>query len=119
MRRKKANGEKLRDLREDLWLSQGELGEKAGVALHTINRIENGRTPYPQSATLKSIAKVLGVDPHDLLEGESNRPLGASPDGSPKELAQELIHGGLDANLNRTPRGSATHHFGAAFLHHP
>jgi transcriptional regulator with XRE-family HTH domain len=73
MRKRKVDGEKLREIREYQWLSQGELGEKAGVALHTISRIEKGRTPYPQSTTLLSIARALGVDdPHELLEAKQS-----------------------------------------------
>jgi transcriptional regulator with XRE-family HTH domain len=74
MRRRKVDGERLREIREYQWLSQGELGEKAGVALHTISRIEKGRTPYPQSPTLLSIARALGVeDPHELLEAKASK----------------------------------------------
>lgn len=34
---------RVRELREGLGLSQGELGERLGVSRQTINSIENGR----------------------------------------------------------------------------
>lgn len=68
MRKKKIDGEKIRALREYQWLTLEQVGKRAGVALHTVNRIETGHTPYPQAHTILGIAKVLGVDPHDLLQ---------------------------------------------------
>lgn len=88
MRKRRVNGEKLRDLREDLWLSQGELAEQSKVALHTINRIENGRTPYPQSATLLRIADALELDDaHVLLEGYVEEDNGVGSFDTPEELS--------------------------------
>lgn len=70
-----ADGPKLRGLREDAWLNQDELAEKAGVAPHTIMRIEKGHTPHPNRPTLRKIAKALGVSPNELVK-EPPDPLG-------------------------------------------
>lgn len=51
-------GQKIRELRYERRMSQGELAEKAGVALMTISRLERGEHD-PHVATLAKIAKGL------------------------------------------------------------
>lgn len=46
-------------------LTQDELGERSGISVRTIQRIEAG-TP-PKGYTLKALAKALEVEPADLL----------------------------------------------------
>jgi transcriptional regulator with XRE-family HTH domain len=49
-------------------LTQRELGELAGVAHTTVQRLESlGRGAYPQ--TLRKLATALGVEPADLVGG--------------------------------------------------
>ena len=53
-------------------LTQRELGELAGVAHTTVQRLESlGRGAYPQ--TLRKLATALGVAPEELLYGESTQ----------------------------------------------
>jgi transcriptional regulator with XRE-family HTH domain len=50
-------------------LTQRELGELAGVAHTTVQRLESlGRGAYPQ--TLRKLASALGVESADLVGGE-------------------------------------------------
>lgn len=49
-------------------LTQGELAEKAGLSLRTIQRIEAG--VIPKGFTLKSIAGVLGIDPETITKSK-------------------------------------------------
>ena len=50
-------------------LTQRELGELAGVAHTTVQRLESlGRGAYPQ--TLRKLAASLGVEPVDLVGDE-------------------------------------------------
>ena len=59
----------LRRLRREAGLSQRELGEKAGVSPGTVYKLENGlRGAYP--ATLRKLARALGVAPADLVLGD-------------------------------------------------
>ncbi len=95
MRKQRVNGEKVRDLREYAWMSQGQLAEKAGVALHTVNRIERGHTPYPQNSTLKSIAEVLEVNPQELLHGK-----GGDEDANP--FSDTATKHGIGDSFKRT-----------------
>jgi transcriptional regulator with XRE-family HTH domain len=55
----------LRSLRRQRLLSQQELATQAGVSKATIVGIESGKTrPYP--ATLRKLAKALGVEQSEL-----------------------------------------------------
>jgi transcriptional regulator with XRE-family HTH domain len=50
-------------------LTQRQLGELAGVAHTTVQRLESmSRGVYPQ--TLRKLATALGVEPADLVGGE-------------------------------------------------
>jgi DNA-binding XRE family transcriptional regulator len=61
------DGEKLQRLRKRKFLSRTELGEKAGVALATINRLEGGHTLNPHRETLFDVAQALDVAPENLM----------------------------------------------------
>jgi transcriptional regulator with XRE-family HTH domain len=53
-------------------LTQRQLGELAGVAHTTIQKLETlQRGAYPK--TLRKVATALGVAPEDLLHGESTQ----------------------------------------------
>ena len=57
---------RLREWRERAFLTQQELGEKAGVAEVTINRLEQGRVGA-RFSTARKLAAALGVEPGDLV----------------------------------------------------
>jgi transcriptional regulator with XRE-family HTH domain len=51
-------------------LTQRQLGELAGVAHTTVQRLESlSRGAYPQ--TMQKLATALGISPEELLHGES------------------------------------------------
>jgi transcriptional regulator with XRE-family HTH domain len=53
-------------------LTQRQLGELAGVAHTTVQRLESlSRGAYPQ--TMQKLATALGVTPEELLHGESSQ----------------------------------------------
>ncbi|NCP17439.1 hypothetical protein CO134_00760 [Candidatus Kuenenbacteria bacterium CG_4_9_14_3_um_filter_39_14] len=56
----------LKRLREKKKLSQDRLAKLADVANNTIIKIEQGENTNPTLATLKKIAKALGVSLDDL-----------------------------------------------------
>lgn len=60
------DGAKLREARERRLLTQPELSELSGVMVATISRIENG-LQQPRIPTVRKLAKVLGVDPEELI----------------------------------------------------
>jgi transcriptional regulator with XRE-family HTH domain len=53
-------------------LTQRQLGELAGVAHTTVQRLESlSRGAYPR--TLRKLATALGIAPEELLQGESTQ----------------------------------------------
>jgi transcriptional regulator with XRE-family HTH domain len=60
----------LRKLRERRALSLRELSALSGVNYNSIWRIEVGRTGA-KPRTVRRLAAALGVEPHELMKGES------------------------------------------------
>jgi transcriptional regulator with XRE-family HTH domain len=61
-------GEKLRQLRKGKMLTLRALAEAAGVDFTYLSKIENGKAGYlPGVDTIRNLARVLAVDPLDLL----------------------------------------------------
>ena len=59
---------KLRSLREAKGLTQGELGDRAGLHRVYVTKLETGAETNPTLDTLKSLAQALGVPVTRLLE---------------------------------------------------
>jgi transcriptional regulator with XRE-family HTH domain len=60
-------GARLRELREERFLSHRELAQRAGVSPTTVLRIENNEGDT-QRRTVRKLAAALGVEPGELLE---------------------------------------------------
>jgi transcriptional regulator with XRE-family HTH domain len=58
---------RVRELRRGLLLSQRELAQLAGLVTETINRIERQPERTFRPDTVRRLAEVLGVDPHELM----------------------------------------------------
>ena len=56
---------KLKQIREQNFLTQAELAEKSGITRETVNRIENGKGTHVKVARI--IASALGVKPQELI----------------------------------------------------
>jgi transcriptional regulator with XRE-family HTH domain len=65
----KIDGKRLRHLRLDRVLSQRELSSMTGVAFDTISRLETGKQ-RAQPKTIRKLAKALGAEPRELIEGD-------------------------------------------------
>ena len=61
------DGRRVKELRRALLLSQRELAQLAGVVTETINRIERQPERTFRPDTVRRLAEVLGVDPHELM----------------------------------------------------
>jgi transcriptional regulator with XRE-family HTH domain len=61
------DGRRVKELRRSLLLSQRELAQLAGVVTETINRIERQPERTFRPDTVRRLAGVLGVDPHELM----------------------------------------------------
>jgi transcriptional regulator with XRE-family HTH domain len=91
-------GERLRALREQKQLSQGDLEKRTGLLRCYISRVENGHT-VPAVETLKKFAHALEVPLYQLFYDGEKPP---SLPNLPKRLtADEIVWGssGKDARL--------------------
>jgi DNA-binding Xre family transcriptional regulator len=59
---------RLRELLEQLNVSQSELKRRSGVSFTTINGIANNKTQQVHLDTVEKLAAALGIEPGDLLE---------------------------------------------------
>jgi transcriptional regulator with XRE-family HTH domain len=68
-------GDRLRELREDKKLSQGDIEKRTGLLRCYISRVENGHT-VPAIETLEKLARALEVSMYQLFyEGDEPRKL--------------------------------------------
>jgi transcriptional regulator with XRE-family HTH domain len=90
-------GKRLRDIREQKNLSQGDVEAKTGLLRCYISRVENGHT-VPVLGTLEKWARALEVPLHQLFYGEEK------PREIP-ELPKRHFHSPLDRgdNIGRNP----------------
>jgi transcriptional regulator with XRE-family HTH domain len=63
------NGEALRAERERVGLSVIDVGRRTGIAPESLSRIENGPPKHVRPATLRNLAKAIGIEPSVLTRG--------------------------------------------------
>jgi transcriptional regulator with XRE-family HTH domain len=87
-------GKRLRQLREDKSLSQGDIEKRTGLLRCYISRVENGHT-VPSLETLERLAAALQLPLYQLFyEGDAPPPLpNLSERCSTEELAQDNEQG--------------------------
>ncbi len=66
-------GERLKELREEKHLSQGEIEQRSGLLRCYISRVENGHT-VPAIETLEKLARALGIPMYQLFYDGSEPP---------------------------------------------
>lgn len=81
-------GRRLRKLREDKTLSQGDIERRTGLLRCYISRVENGHT-VPSLETLERLASALEVPLFQLFYEGDDPPL--LPNLSPRESAEDLV----------------------------
>lgn len=70
-------GQRIKASRSRSVMTQADVANAAGVALITINRLENDAVENPRPHTVRKIAAVLAVDPSWLLFGEEESKMAA------------------------------------------
>jgi transcriptional regulator with XRE-family HTH domain len=91
-------GERLRELREEKKLSQGDIEKKTGLLRCNVSRIENGHT-VPAVETLEKFARALEVPMYQLFhDGEEPPKL---PNLLKRKSADDIAWGseGKDARM--------------------
>jgi len=68
-------GRRLRDLREQMGLSQAQLAGQAEVSQGYLCQLEREEVKNPSAAILLRLAKALYVDPHELLDAAGYTPV--------------------------------------------
>lgn len=61
----------LEALMKERGLSRNELAKRAGINVHAVHNILQGKVKEPPATKLQAIADVLGVDIQQLLHGKS------------------------------------------------
>lgn len=64
---------RIKELREEVGLTQVQLASAVGVRQATINDLENGNTRGDTLALIDKLCEVLGVEPGDLIVREPKR----------------------------------------------
>jgi len=81
-------GARLRQLREQKQLSQGDIEERAGLLRCYVSRVENGHT-VPSLETLERFARVLDVPLYQLFI--SGKEVPPTPNLTPRKTLDELM----------------------------
>ena len=87
-----AVGINLRRVRKERGLSQQEVGAAIGVTFQQLQKYENGKNRISASMLVKA-AKVVGVQPADILPETDAAPLPASASLLSLRGAEELLQG--------------------------
>jgi transcriptional regulator with XRE-family HTH domain len=61
-------GDKIRQLREESKLTQGQLAQASSVSQGYLSQLENGEVKHPSAAVLLRIAQAVHVDGDELFE---------------------------------------------------
>jgi transcriptional regulator with XRE-family HTH domain len=61
-------GDKIRQLREDASLTQGQLASASSVSQGYLSQLENGEVKNPSAAVLLRVAQAIDVDADELFE---------------------------------------------------
>ena len=83
-------GEKIKQLRKRLGMTQEELGNLIGVQKAAINKYETGVVVNLKKSTIASLAKALHVSPIELLSADDHI------EDQPLTPEARIISGGID-----------------------
>lgn len=108
-------GEKIKQLRKQLGLTQEELGNMIGVKKAAINKYETGVVVNLKKSTIAALAKALHVSPMELLNPD--KPPDDSVDSTPKTEEARILAKGID-HLPKAQREQALNVIRAMFSMH-
>jgi transcriptional regulator with XRE-family HTH domain len=61
-------GDRIRQLRDELGLTQGQLAGGSSVSQGYLSQLENGEVKNPSAAVLLRVAQAMRIDPDELFE---------------------------------------------------
>jgi len=83
-------GKRIRELREEIGFTQGQLAGQAAVSQGYLSQLENGDVRNPSAAVLLRLAGAMHVDPDDLFEAA----------GYPTVRTLREVYEGYEANVD-------------------
>jgi len=102
---------RVRDLRRAKGWGPQELAARAGITPLTLARIERGRVDKPRVATLRRLARALGVAPAALIEAAAAGEVARDPELERKfrELLASPLGGALARIIEESYRLLRSH----------
>src|SRR3990170_8835263 len=76
-----ALGEKIRELRDELGMSQAQLASQGGLSQGYLSQLENDEVQNPSAAVMFKLAQALHVDPRVLMQAAGYKDAGIDGDG--------------------------------------
>ena len=83
-------GKRIRELREEIGFTQGQLAGQAAVSQGYLSQLENGDVRNPSAAVILRLAGAIHVDPDDLFEAG----------GYPTVRTLKRVYEGYEANVD-------------------
>ncbi len=83
-------GDKIRELREEFSLTQGQLAGYSSVSQGYLSQLENGDVKNPSAAVLLRVAQAMNVDPDELFEAA----------GYPTVRTLRRVYQGYESNID-------------------
>ena len=83
-------GDRIRELREEFGLTQGQLAGNASVSQGYLSQLENGEVKNPSAAVLLRVAQAMHIDPDELFEAA----------GYPTVRTLKQMYEGYESNID-------------------
>ncbi len=83
-------GKRIRELREEIGFTQGQVAAEAAVSQGYLSQLENGDVRNPSAAVILRLAQSIHVDPDDLFEAA----------GYPTVRTLKRVYEGYEANVD-------------------
>jgi transcriptional regulator with XRE-family HTH domain len=83
-------GKRIRELREEIGVTQGQVAGEAAVSQGYLSQLENGDVRNPSAAVILRLAQAIHVDPDDLFEAA----------GYPTVRTLKRVYEGYEANVD-------------------
>jgi transcriptional regulator with XRE-family HTH domain len=81
-----ALGKKIRQLREELGMSQAQLSSQGALSQGYLSQLENDEVQNPSAAVIFRLAQALHIDPRVLMSAAGYNHIAGAPDGEEYEV---------------------------------
>ncbi len=101
-----ALGDKIRELRDELGMSQAQLALQGGLSQGYLSQLENDEVQNPSAAVIFGVARALHVDPRVLMHAAGYEEVAA---GNGHDEYEVIVDPDLLQFLARLPREQQSH----------